>query len=104
MSVTRSTPSLRATGHSRRRLLRNRAAELTAILAALLALAVLAILVISVLVRAWPALNLDFFIKGPCDAYGRLTGGIAPAIVGTLMLILIAAAISVPLGVLAPSG
>jgi phosphate transport system permease protein len=103
VSVTpEQTPSLRATGHSRRRLLRNRAAELTAVLAALLALAVLAILVISVLVRAWPALSLDFFIKGPSyDAYGRLTGGIAPAIVGTLMLVLIAAAISVPLGVLA---
>ena len=95
------SPSLRAAGLSRRRLLRNRAAEITMILAALLALAVLGILVGSVLVRAWSALSLDFFIKGPSyDSFGRLSGGIAPAIVGSLMLVLIAALISVPLGVL----
>ena len=100
MSVPSSQP-LRATGISRRRLLRNRAAEITMILAALLALAVLGILVGSVLVRAWSALSLDFFIKGPSyDSFGRLSGGIAPAIVGSLMLVLIAALISVPLGVL----
>jgi len=72
-----------------------------AIVAAGLALAVLGVLVGSVLVRALPALNLDLFIKGPTtDAFGRTGGGIAPAIVGSLMLVLIAAAISIPIGVL----
>jgi phosphate transport system permease protein len=93
--------SLRATGLARRRLLWNKVAEWVAVLAALLALGILALLVGSVFVRALPALSLDFFIKGPSyDEFGRLTGGIAPAIVGTFMLVLIAAAFSIPLGVL----
>ena len=93
--------SLRATGSARRRLLRNRTAEISMVLAALVALAVLAILVGSVLVRALPALNLDLITKGPAtDAFGRVTGGIAPAIVGSLMLVAIAAAIAIPIGVL----
>jgi phosphate transport system permease protein len=93
--------SLRATGHARRRLLRNRFAEVAMIGAALIALAVLAILVGSVLLRALPALNLDLITKGPgTDAFGRVTGGIAPAIVGSLMLVFIAAVIAIPIGVL----
>ena len=92
---------LQASGHSRRRLLVNHLAEGIAIVAALFALAVLAILVGSVFVRALPALSFDFFTQGPkYDEFGRLSGGIAPAIVGTFMLILIAAAFSIPLGVL----
>jgi phosphate transport system permease protein len=94
-------PSLKASGLARRRQAINRIAEGSAIGAAGLALAVLAILIGSVLVRAWPALSLDFFIKSPSfDEFGRLSGGIAPAIVGTFMLIAIAAAIAIPLGVL----
>ncbi len=93
--------SLRATGRGRRRLRVNRAAELTAIAAAGIAIAVLGVLVVSVFVRALPALNLDLLIKGPTiNAFGQAGGGIAPAIVGSLMLVLIAGAISVPIGVL----
>ena len=93
--------SLQAAGLGRRRLRKNSAAEIGAILAAALALAVLVILVGSVFIRALPVLRLDFLFKGPSyDAFGRLTGGIAPSLVGTFMLIAIAAAISVPLGVL----
>jgi phosphate transport system permease protein len=93
--------SLRASGLARRRLRVNRAAEGVAILAAVVALAILAIVVGSVFVRALPALSFDLFVKGPTtDAFGRLGGGIAPAIVGTLVLVLIAAAIAIPLGVL----
>ncbi|HUY71049.1 MAG TPA: phosphate ABC transporter permease PstA [Gaiellaceae bacterium] len=93
--------SLRATGRGRRRLRVNRVAELTAIGAAGVAIAVLAVLVGSVFIRALPALNLDLFIKGPTiDAFGQASGGIAPAIIGSLILVLIAAVISVPIGVL----
>jgi phosphate transport system permease protein len=91
--------SLRATGRSRRRLRANRTAEVAAIFAALLALAVLVILVGSVLVRAVPALNLDLITKGPV-IFGQSGGGIAPAIVGTFLLILIATGIALPIGVL----
>jgi phosphate transport system permease protein len=93
--------TLKATGRGRRRLIWNRVAEGGAILAAGFALFVLFALIYSVFRRALPALSLDFFIKGPSyDAFGRLTGGIAPAIVGSFMLVLIAAFIAVPIGVL----
>jgi len=92
--------SLQATGRSRRRLRVNRVAEGTAIAAAGVAIAILVVVVGSVLVRALPALNLDLFIKGPA-LFGQTGGGIAPAIVGTGVLVLIATAISLPIGVLA---
>jgi phosphate transport system permease protein len=100
--LTTPPPSLRAAGLGRRRLIVSKIAECTAIGAALLALVTLGILITSVFIRALPALSLDFFIKGPTyDEFGQLGGGIAPAIVGTFMLVLIAAAISVPIGVAA---
>ena len=93
--------TLKSTGRNRRRLFKNRLAELAAVLAAAAALAVLVILIGSVLVRAASALNWTLVSKGPSiNAIGAPGGGIAPAIVGTLMLVLIATAISVPFGVL----
>ena len=91
--------SLRATGRSRRRLGMNRAAEGGATLAALFAVAVLVILVGSVFVKAFHALDWDLITKGPA-VFGETGGGIAPAIVGTIMLVLIATAIALPVGTL----
>jgi phosphate transport system permease protein len=92
---------LRATGRNRRRLFANKIAEGAAVLAAALAILVLAIVVWSVGSRAIDALNLDFFIKGPSsDFFGGTGGGIAPAIVGSLLLVAVATAIALPVGVL----
>ena len=91
--------SLQATGRARRRLAMNRLAEVGAILAALLAVALLVVLLGSVLARAFHAISWNLFTKGPA-VFGQTGGGIAPAFVGTAMLVLIAAAIAVPLGVL----
>ena len=91
--------TLRASGRSRRRMHVNTGAELASIGAALIAVAFLTILVGSVLVRAFHALNWDFFTKGPA-VFGETGGGIAPALVGTLELVLIATAIALPIGVL----
>lgn len=60
--------------------------------------------VIFTIIRGWPALmNINFFFEdmrfaGPLDGLG--VGGIAHAIVGTLVQIGIALAISIPLGIL----
>jgi phosphate transport system permease protein len=97
MSAPRSQIVLRASGRSRRRLLKNRAAEVVATLAALGAVAVLAIMVWSVFERALDALSWSFFTKGDA-VFGETGGGIAPAIVGTFMLIAIATAIALPIG------
>jgi phosphate transport system permease protein len=91
--------SLQARGRSRRRLRVNRAAEIGAVLAALIAVALLAILVGSVLARGYHALNWDFFTKGPA-VFGETGGGIAPAFVGTFLLVLVATAMALPVGVL----
>jgi phosphate transport system permease protein len=91
--------SLQATGRSRRRLRTNRAAEAGAILAALCAVALLCILVGSVLARGLHALNWDLFTKGQA-VFGQAGGGIAPAFVGSLLLVAIATAIALPVGVL----
>jgi phosphate transport system permease protein len=91
--------SLQATGRARRRLLVNRGAEGGAVLAAVLAVGVLALLIGSVFEKALPALDWNLFVKGPA-VFGETGGGIAPAFVGTLMLIAIAIAMAIPLGVL----
>jgi len=50
-------------------------------------------------VNGWRSLNLDFFTKLPLSA-GELGGGMANAIVGSAILILIAAVIGIPVGFL----
>jgi phosphate transport system permease protein len=97
--VIDGTFSLRATGHARRRLLANRLAELAATAAALLAILALAIVVWSVFSRGVGALSLDFFTKGPA-LFGEVGGGVAPALVGSLLLVGIATGMALPFGVL----
>jgi phosphate transport system permease protein len=92
--------SLKASGRGRRRLLVNRLAELAAFSAAIAAIAVLGILVWSVFSRGVHALNLDFFTKGPA-LFGETGGGVAPALVGSLLLVGIATLMALPFGVLA---
>ena len=91
--------SLRARGRARRRLRVNRVAEAASILTALIAVGFLVILVGSVLVRSVHALNWDFFTKGPA-VFGQTGGGIAPALVGTFLLVLFATLLALPIGVL----
>lgn len=68
-------------------------------LAALIAVGVLAILVWSVVKAGIGAINLDFFTRGPAT-FGQSGGGIAPALVGSLLLVAIATAFALPVGVL----
>jgi phosphate transport system permease protein len=91
--------SLRARGRGRRRLRVNRLAEGVSVLTALIAVGFLAVLVGSVLVRSVHALNWDFFTKGPA-VFGQTGGGIAPALVGTFLLVLFATLFALPIGVL----
>ena len=91
--------SLQSRGRAKRRLRVNLLAEGASILAALIAVGFLAVLVGSVLVRAFDSLDWNFFTKGPA-VFGQTGGGIAPALVGTLLLVLIATAMALPVGVL----
>lgn len=98
--MTEPSISLKATGRGRRRLLVNRLAEGSALVAALVAIFVLAVVIWSVGSRGAGALSLDFLTKGPPALFGATGGGIAPAIVGSLLLVGIATAIALPFGVL----
>jgi phosphate transport system permease protein len=83
------TPS----GNLRRRQLFSRGAEYGATAAAVLAIAVLGIVVYTVVSRGAKALSLDFvFTAAPT--------GIGPDLLGTAVIVLIATAIAMPLGVL----
>jgi phosphate transport system permease protein len=93
--------SLRATGRVRRRLLVNRLMELIAMLAAAAAITVLVIVIVSVAHKGISALNLDFFTKNePVGFLTSASGGVLFGIVGSLILVAIATAIALPLGVL----
>jgi phosphate transport system permease protein len=84
---------------SRRRRLANRAAEVMAYLASLVAVAVLAIVVLSVAKRGIGEISWGFLTK-PLPLFGMPGGGIAPLIVGSAIVVGIATAIALPLGVL----
>jgi phosphate transport system permease protein len=98
--VTSSPPPLlRSDARLRRRRAVNGAMEALATLAALAAVAVLAIVIVSVLLKGISAINLDFFIHSEVP-FGQKGGGIANAIVGTGVLVALASAMAVPLGIL----
>jgi phosphate transport system permease protein len=83
----------------RRRKIVNRTMEVVATLAALVAVTVLVIVLVSVALRGAGALSWDFFFK-PQALFGQPGGGIANALVGTILLIALATAMAVPVGVL----
>ena len=90
---------LAAGGRVKRRKLVNRAVEASWLVAAIMAVAVLGIVTGSVLIRGISALNLDLFTKTPVT-FGETGGGIAHAFIGSLILVGIAAAMALPVGVM----
>ena len=91
--------SLRPGGRLRRRRIVNRLMESLGTLAALLAVGVLVIVVGSVVRKGAPALSWHFLVSKP-NLFGGPGGGIASAIVGTVIIVGLAAAIALPVGVL----
>ena len=84
---------------SRRRRFINRLAEVVANAAALAAVAVLAIVVLSVAQRGLSEISWSF-LTSDLPLFGEAGGGIAPLIVGSAILVAIATAIALPVGVL----
>jgi phosphate transport system permease protein len=90
---------LTASGNLRRRKAINRLAQAVATTSALLAVGALGIVVYSVVQHGGSALSLDFLVKSP-PVFGGSSGGIGPAIVGTALLVAVATALAMPLGIL----
>jgi phosphate transport system permease protein len=76
-----------------------RALAVVAVLAAVLVVGVLVLLVTVIAVKGSTAISLDFFTKGPAT-FGQAGGGIAPAIVGSAIMLAWATLMSVPVGIL----
>ncbi len=98
MSAVEPTMNLRGGGRARRRRIFNRLAEGGATVAAFAAVALLAIVVWSVAKRGADQLSWSFLTKD-LPTFGEPGGGIAPLIVGSAILVGIAIAIALPVGV-----
>jgi phosphate transport system permease protein len=97
IDATRQSLSLAGPGELRRRLV-DRIATTLVVTAAAISSGVLVLILGYVVWKGAPALNLSFFTERPLP-YGEVGGGVAPAILGTLLMLLVAALISVPLGI-----
>jgi phosphate transport system permease protein len=99
MAVEPSRYALALSPRTRRRKLVNLLMQALATLAALAAVAVLALVVVSVAQRGASALSWDFFTK-TAATFGQGGGGVANALVGSLVIVALATAMAVPLGIL----
>lgn len=88
-----------ATGNLARRARVSRGLEVLATAAALFAVAVLGLVIIEVVKQGGSVLSFHFLTSDPNEVNPAL-GGIANAIVGTLIIVALATAIAMPLGVL----
>jgi phosphate transport system permease protein len=98
--LTDPSDPLRPSDHLRRRQLVSRLANGSQTAAALLAVAMLGTVVYSVASRAASVLSIGFLTKDPPVFAGAPGGGVAPEIVGTAVIIAIATAIAMPMGIL----
>jgi phosphate transport system permease protein len=99
MAAASPQVSLQPTGRLRRRRIVNRIMESIGTASALLAVAVLVLVTVSVALRAAPALSWDFFTKPP-NLFGGPGGGISSAIIGSALIVAMATAMALPVGVL----
>jgi phosphate transport system permease protein len=67
-------------------------------LSALIAIVVLLLILLDVLVTGLPAINVAFFTEPPLPP-GEVGGGVAPAILGTLEMVVVGAIIGIPIGI-----
>ena len=65
---------------------------------ALASVVMLALILGYVIIRGFPALNLDFFTERPMPV-GEVGGGVGPAIVGSLYMLAVACLLGIPIGV-----
>jgi len=99
MAAVEPRPMLRGDARARRRRIVNRLAEAGATIAALAAVFLLGVVVWSVAKRGGSELSWGFLTKD-LPLFGQPGGGIAPLIVGSAILVGVATAIALPLGVL----
>jgi phosphate transport system permease protein len=95
-----ASPLTSAGGNLRRRRRIDLAMRGTATAAAVVAVAILAIVIISVASQGASQLSISFITKDPVQGLGTVGGGIASAIVGSALIVAVATAMALPMGVL----
>lgn len=91
------TAPLTASGNLRRRAAMDRTIRVLAFVAAVIGVSMLVLVVYSVVRKGAAVISLGFFIHNPVGLVG---GGIANYLLGTIEIVVIAAVIALPLGVL----
>jgi phosphate transport system permease protein len=91
------TAPLVASGNLRRRDAVDRTIRIVATVAAAIGVAMLAVVIYSVISKGAAVISVGFFIHNPVGLVG---GGIANYLLGTIEIVVIGAAIAVPLGIL----
>ncbi len=98
MSVVAVRRPLRYTSfRERRRFLVDHLATGAITACAIIGMAILLIILLYIVINGAPALNLAFFTQRPLP-FGEVGGGVAPALLGTLMMLVGASVISIPVG------
>jgi phosphate transport system permease protein len=100
MAAVEPALTLRGDNRVRRRRIVNRIAEGSATLAALLAIFVLALVVWAIAKRGAGELSWGFFTQDLPLPFSNESGGIAPLLVGSAILVGLATAMALPVGVL----
>jgi phosphate transport system permease protein len=102
LGATLTDPSdpLARSDHLRKRQLVSRLVSAAQTSAALLAVALLGAVIFSVASRAASVLSIGFLTHDPPALAGAPGGGVAPAIVGTIVIVALATAIAMPMGIL----
>lgn len=91
---------LAPSGNLRRRQAVSRVMEGSATAAAVLAVGVLGLVLYTVISRGAPVLSLSFLTAAPPAVPGISGGGIGPEILGTVIIVVVATAISMPISIL----
>lgn len=92
------TAPLRPSGNLRRRLVVSRVAQGGAILASVIAVAALLLVTFDVITSGAPVLNLHFLTQDPAQIGSG--GGIRADIIGTAIIVVLAAMVAMPVGIL----
>ena len=110
MTGTLAIEKLKAQDYSLRRLLKDKLIYGLVILLSFVTISPIILIISKLVVKGYKQLSLDFLIKNTPDTYEAMTavannelipGGIANGIVGTLLMILLASVIAIPIGILA---
>lgn len=99
MAVDAARPLFASSRRTRRRKLVNRSMEVVATVASAAAVAVLVLVILSVARRGASALDWNFFTK-TAATFGQTGGGVANALAGSLVLVGVATAMALPVGIL----